>query len=89
MPSSLLNGYAGVSSVVKAGFDYHNSTRTTGDAKDFILGSEIGQVLSYAHVLKKPICILLQTDGGIQLISSKGQKIITLATSEQNNKKEK
>ena len=61
----LLNGYAGVSSVVKAGFDYHNSTRTTGDAKDFILGSEIGQVLSYAHVLKKPICILLQTDGGM------------------------
>lgn len=61
----LLNGYAGVSSIDKGGFDYHDSTRTTGDARDFILGSEIGQVIAYAHTLKKPICILLQTDGGV------------------------
>ena len=53
----LLNGYAGVSSIDKGGFDYHDQTRTTGDAKDFILGSEIGQVIAYAHTLKKPICI--------------------------------
>ena len=45
----LLNGYAGVSSIDKGGFDYHDQTRTTGDAKDFILGSEIGQVI-YAHI---------------------------------------
>lgn len=61
----LVNGYAGVGVVMKAGFDYHDGSRSTGDAKDLVLGHDIGRVIAYAHAMQKPVAIMIITDGGV------------------------
>lgn len=59
----LANGFAGVGVRLQGGFDYHNGTRSLGDAKDLILGDEIGRMIAYADAINKPISVVILTDG--------------------------
>lgn len=61
----VLDGYAGVGVLVKGGFDYHDGGRTTGDAKDLEAGQTIGRILAYAIAVKRPVSIMVVTDGGV------------------------
>ena len=61
----LANGYAGLGVRLEGGYDYHNGTRSVGDAKDLKLGDEIGSMLAYAATINKPLAIIVTTDGGV------------------------
>ena len=61
----LANNLAGVGIAQIGGFDYHNGTRSLGDAKDLILGDEIGKAIAYAHSINKPISVVVLTDGAV------------------------
>ena len=44
----VVNGFAGAGTIELGGYDYHDSTRATGERKDFIAGQAMGAVLEYA-----------------------------------------
>lgn len=60
----VLDGYAGVGTVVKGGYDYHNGTRSRGEIRDFEAGELIGQVIELASRKQKDVMIYVLTDGG-------------------------
>ncbi len=63
----VLEGHAGAGTIEFGGYDYHDSTRTTGDAKDFVAGQAIGAILEYAE--RNPrvndLMIYLFSDGSV------------------------
>jgi hypothetical protein len=65
----VLNGLAGAGTIQFGGYDYHDSTRTTGDARDERAGREIGAVLEYASRLGAgtgtPVMIYVFSDGSV------------------------
>lgn len=65
----VLNGLAGAGTIQFGGYDYHDSTRTTGDTRDERAGREIGAVLEYAARLGagtgKPVMIYVFSDGSV------------------------
>jgi len=61
----VVNGLAGAGTVQFGGYDYHNSTRTTGDARDRQAGREIGAALEYARLQLKPLMIYVFSDGSV------------------------
>lgn len=60
----VLDGYAGVGTIEKGGYDYHNNTRRTGEARDFEAGELIGRVMALAARKNKNVMIYVLTDGG-------------------------
>lgn len=60
----VLDGYAGVGTVTKGGYDYHNGTRSRGEILDFEAGALIGQVMQLAARKQKNVMIYVLTDGG-------------------------
>lgn len=62
---NVLSGQAGYGVITIEGCDYHNGTRTTGDAKDREIGTQIGNAIALAAAMKKPLFVCLITDGGI------------------------
>lgn len=65
MAKLILDGFVGVGTVEKGGFDYHDSTRSTGETRDSEIGDMIGKVLELAALKKKDILIYVYTDGGV------------------------
>ena len=61
----VVNGLAGAGTVQFGGYDYHNSTRTTGDDRDRKAGREIGVALEYARLRGKPLMIYVFSDGSV------------------------
>jgi len=61
----VINGIAGAGTIQFGGYDYHDSTRTTGDARDRRAGREIGAVLEYARLLGRPVMIYIFSDGSV------------------------
>ena len=61
----VVNGIAGAGTVQIGGYDYHNSTRTTGEARDRRAGQEIGAALEYASLVGKPLMIYVFSDGSV------------------------
>ena len=61
----VVNGVAGAGTVQFGGYDYHNSTRTTGDDRDRKAGREIGAALEYAAQMGKPLMIYVFSDGSV------------------------
>lgn len=61
----VVNGVAGAGTVQLGGYDYHNSTRTTGDTRDRRAGQEIGAALEYARMVGKPLMIYVFSDGSV------------------------
>ena len=60
-----LMGYAGTSNLELGGYDYHDETRETGDAKDLSAGTVMGKVLQSAAYLGKPVMLYVVSDGGL------------------------
>lgn len=63
MVYNALNGNAGSANLTMGGYDYHNGTRTAGDAADMAAGSVMGQIIEAAYNLGKPLFIMMTTDG--------------------------
>jgi hypothetical protein len=61
---NVLNGNAATASLNFGGYDYHDSTRTSGDARDFEAGQSIAKILKVAEAMNKPVFIYVTTDGG-------------------------
>lgn len=61
----VINGYAGAGTIELGGYDYHDSTRATGERKDFAAGQAIGAALEYAKVMQKPLMIYVFSDGAV------------------------
>jgi hypothetical protein len=59
-----LDGNCGPSTWTVSGCDYHDSTQTTGDAKDKEMGLVIGRAVELAYQKKQPLFFQLITDGG-------------------------
>lgn len=59
-----LNGNISHGRITMGGYDYHApGLRTQADAKDFTAGVQIGRMLELALKMKKPLFILVTTDG--------------------------
>ena len=61
----VLGGFAGVGVVQASGFDYHNGTRTTGDALDYEIGQCIGAALECAARKSTPLVVYVYSDGSV------------------------
>lgn len=62
----VVNGFAGAGTIELAGYDYHNSTRATGEQKDFVAGQAIGAALEYAAQRNRPLMIYVFSDGAVE-----------------------
>lgn len=65
MAKLVLDGYAGVATVTKGGYDYHTGNRRVGEIRDFEAGALMGQVLQLAARKQQNIVIYVLTDGGV------------------------
>jgi hypothetical protein len=61
----VMNGYAGAATIALGGFDYHDSTRATGEVKNQHAGEVIGAILEYAHRVNSPVMIQVISDGSL------------------------
>ncbi len=61
----VLNGYAAAGTITIGGCDYHDSTRATGENKNFKVGQMIGAVLEYAQRLGTPVMVYVFSDGSL------------------------
>jgi hypothetical protein len=60
-------GHAGAGTIQFGGYDYHDSTRATGERKDFIAGQAIGACIEYAerNPLVGDLMIHIFSDGSV------------------------
>lgn len=65
MVYNALNGNASTVNLEMGGFDYHNGTRTSGDAKDLEAGNVMGRVLESLAVMGKKGFIVVTSDGSV------------------------
>ncbi len=63
MVFNTLNGNASSASLELFGHDYHDGSRTSGDAKDLNAGILIGKVLQTAALMNSKLCLYVTTDG--------------------------
>jgi hypothetical protein len=61
----VISGFAGAGTVTLGGYDYHDSTRATGETKNFFAGQCIGACLEYAQRMGKPVMIYVISDGSL------------------------
>jgi len=63
----VLEGHAGAGTLEFGGYDYHDGTRQTGEARDFRAGAAIGAILEYAerNPLVGDLMIYLFSDGSV------------------------
>jgi len=61
----VLNGFAGAGTITLGGYDYHDSTRATGEMRNFKAGQMIGAVLEYAQRLGTPVMVYVFSDGSL------------------------
>ena len=70
MTFNALNGNASTCNLDIGGFDYHNGTRTSGDAKDLEAGIVIARVLQSAALLGKKVFVCVTSDGSVSSADS-------------------
>ena len=61
----VLDGYAGAGTITLGGYDYHDSTRASGEMRNFKAGQMIGAVLEYAQRKQTPVMIYVFSDGSL------------------------
>lgn len=61
----VIDGYIGAGTIVLGGYDYHDGTRASGDARDFELGQLIGAIMELAARKQKDVVVYVLTDGGV------------------------
>jgi len=66
----VINGFAGAGTIAMGGFDYHDSSRSTGENKDFLAGQAIGATIEYAARKSQPVMVYVFSDGSV---SSNGE----------------
>jgi hypothetical protein len=59
------NGFAAAGTITLSGFDYHDSTRATGETRNFKAGQMIGAVLEYAQRVGSPLMVYVFSDGSL------------------------
>jgi hypothetical protein len=62
---NVLKGQTGPGVISIGGCDYHDGTQTTGDGIDLSIGTQIGQALQAAYLLKTPLFVQIITDGAL------------------------
>lgn len=61
----VLDGYLGAGTILLGGYDYHDGSRASGDARDFELGQLIGAIMETAAQKGKDVVVYVLTDGGV------------------------
>ncbi|HTV51457.1 MAG TPA: hypothetical protein VME21_09725 [Steroidobacteraceae bacterium] len=61
----VVSGFAAAGTIVLNGYDYHDSTRATGETQNFNAGVCIGAVLEYAKRMGKPVMVYVFSDGSL------------------------
>ena len=61
----VVGGFAGAGTVEFGGYDYHDSTRATGEVRDFQAGECMGAILEYAARIGQPVCLYVISDGSV------------------------
>jgi hypothetical protein len=69
---NMLKKSIGPSCISLSGYDYHDGTSSTGDAKDLQAGQLVGQVIQLAHIMKQKIFLQIVSDGGV--VSGEGNR---------------
>lgn len=59
------NGFAAAGTITLSGNDYHDSTRATGETRNFKTGQMIGAVLEYAQRVGSPLMVYVFSDGSL------------------------
>ena len=61
----VVSGFAAAGTIVLTGYDYHDSTRATGETKNYHAGQCIGACLEYAKRMGKPLVVYIFSDGSL------------------------
>ncbi len=73
----IMEGYAGSGTIALSGYDYHDSTATTGEERDEQAGKVIGIVLAMAAALQRKTMLHVYTDGGVDADSNKDPQSVS------------
>ena len=83
MAYNSIKNQAGAVSLEIGGYDYHNNTRTTGDAKDQEAGEAVGRILETAALLNRPVMVYVMSDGAV--VSAKSNARDSVWSSDQGS----
>jgi hypothetical protein len=61
----VVEGYAGAGTIEEGGYDYHDSTRATGEVRDFMAGQMMGAMLEFAARRAAPLMLYVISDGSL------------------------
>jgi hypothetical protein len=61
----VINGFAGAGTITLGGYDYHDSTRASGETKNEKAGEVIGAILDYARRRGRAVMIQVISDGSL------------------------
>jgi hypothetical protein len=61
----VINGLAGAGTIEFGGYDYHDSTRATGEREDFTAGQAMGAALEYAARRGRQLMLYVFSDGSV------------------------
>ncbi|MEE9279524.1 MAG: hypothetical protein V3V67_05070 [Myxococcota bacterium] len=61
----VIEGYAGAGTIENGGYDYHDSTRATGEVRDFAAGQMMGACLEFAARRGQPLMLYVLSDGSV------------------------
>jgi hypothetical protein len=61
----VVEGYAGAGTIENGGYDYHDSTRGTGEVRDFLAGQMMGATLEFAARRTQPLMLYVFSDGSV------------------------
>lgn len=70
MVYNVLKQQASAASINLGGYDYHDDSRGTGDARDLEAGTLVGQILASAEALSTPVFIYVTSDGAVSSAES-------------------
>ncbi len=73
MAYNALKSNCGSVALELGGYDYHDNTRTTGDARDLEAGRNVGRILETANALGKPVFMYVTSDGAVSSQKSSNQ----------------
>ena len=61
----VVEGFAGAGTIEEGGYDYHDSTRATGEVRDFMAGQMMGAMLEFAARRAAPLMLYVLSDGSL------------------------
>lgn len=61
----VIEGYAGAGTIENGGYDYHDSTRATGEVRDFLAGQMMGACLEFAARRGRQLMLYVLSDGSV------------------------